>query len=279
MAKKYRVCLRNDSCIFDSATGFDTVEGALEWSLGRGGSYTVLIGVSGRLGMASLVVNDSTIAWGDSVPEGYPDKPKDIAQAARFVREEIDDTVGDDSSTKYAGMTIAELVKALRIERVGDKLRCWGIPKTEEKETLAYLKANKPAIMQYLLEREAAKERARIERENKIKAIPGLAEIESAQADLAAWHDEWDASFEGPDACGGLGVRPRPEYDFKALNQRYPRAAAYIKSRAYSRAAHHAKSSAGAAAVEKILDGEDYTAAINEMETAWKQYCDDHIWD
>lgn len=28
---KYEVCLSNDSCIFDSEVGFDTIEEAIEW--------------------------------------------------------------------------------------------------------------------------------------------------------------------------------------------------------------------------------------------------------
>ncbi len=187
---------------------------------------------------------------------------------------------------KYSEMTIAEFVRALNVRRVGeDKIGCY-TPKYGRDEILAYMRANKPAILQYLMEQEAERARAeqaaakaRAEREAKIQAIPGLAEIEHARADLDAWHDEWNASFEGPNACGGLGVRRRPEYDFAALNQQYPRAAAYIKAQAYSYAAHPAKSSAGKIALEKIINGEDYNAAIAEMEAAWTKYCDDHIWD
>lgn len=36
---KYNVSLVNNSCIFDSADGFDTVDEALEWASGRGGTY------------------------------------------------------------------------------------------------------------------------------------------------------------------------------------------------------------------------------------------------
>lgn len=31
---KYEVCLSNDSCIFDSEIGFDTIAEAIEWGLG-----------------------------------------------------------------------------------------------------------------------------------------------------------------------------------------------------------------------------------------------------
>lgn len=39
--KKYNVSLSNDSCIFDSFEGFDTIEEAIEFSIGRGGRYVI----------------------------------------------------------------------------------------------------------------------------------------------------------------------------------------------------------------------------------------------
>lgn len=39
--KKYNVTLSNNSCIFDSCDGFDTVAEALEWASGRSGKYVI----------------------------------------------------------------------------------------------------------------------------------------------------------------------------------------------------------------------------------------------
>ena len=186
---------------------------------------------------------------------------------------------------KYSEMTIAEFVASLNVRRTGaDKIGCYP-PKYGRDEIVAYMRANKPAILQYLLDQEAAQARAeqeaakaRAEREAKIQAIPGLSEIEGARADLAAWHEEWDASFEG-EGGGGIGVRPKPKYDLKAMYDQYPKAVAYLNAREYSRAENIAKASFGEAAVRKILDGEDYNAAIAEMESAWSKYCMDHAWD
>lgn len=179
---------------------------------------------------------------------------------------------------KYSEMTIAEFVKALNVRRTGeDKIGCY-VPERDRDEILAYMRANKPAIMQYLLEREEALRRASEEKYNKIHSIPGLDEIERARADLAAWHDEWEASFEG-EGGGGVGVRPRPKYDLKAMYAQYPKAVAYLEAEGYSKCENIAKSRAGKTAVKKILDGEDYNAAIAEMEDAWTKYCMDHAWD
>lgn len=186
---------------------------------------------------------------------------------------------------KYSEMTIAEFVAALHVRRTGeDKIGCYP-PKYGRDEIMAYMRANKPAILQYLLDQEAAQARAeqeaakvRAERDAKIQAIPGLAEIERARADLAAWHEEWEASFDG-EGGGGIGVRPKPKYDLKAMYAQYPKAAAYLEAREYSRSENIAKAGAGEAAVKKILDGEDCNAAIAEMEAAWSKYCMDHAWD
>lgn len=35
----YSVSLSNQDCIFDSASGFQTAKEAMQWALGRGGSY------------------------------------------------------------------------------------------------------------------------------------------------------------------------------------------------------------------------------------------------
>lgn len=39
--KKYNVALSNESCIFDSMDGFDSVVSAMDWASGRGGEYVI----------------------------------------------------------------------------------------------------------------------------------------------------------------------------------------------------------------------------------------------
>lgn len=41
--KKYNVALSNDSCLFDSQDGFDSVAEAMEWASGRGDKYVIQI--------------------------------------------------------------------------------------------------------------------------------------------------------------------------------------------------------------------------------------------
>ena len=60
-------------------------------------------------------------------------------------------------------MTIAEFVRALNVQRMGDdKSGCYP-PKYDRHEIVAYMRAIKPSILQYLLEQEAAQSRAELD--------------------------------------------------------------------------------------------------------------------
>ena len=174
-------------------------------------------------------------------------------------------------------MTIAEIIKKYNIRIGGDGTQL-AVDKSIAKnpEDIAFVKAHKHEIMESIKAEADAKRRASEERAAKIAAIEGLDEIRAAHADLAAWHEEWNRSF---DDVGGLGVRQKPEYDFGALNEKYPRAAAYLKAEAFENASNYAKASAGKKAKERIINGEDYETAIAEMESEWKKHCEEHIWD
>lgn len=134
----------------------------------------------------------------------------------------------------------------------------------------------KEEIKAILLQEFEEEQRAEQEREAKIKAIPGLKEIKAAKEDLENWHYEFEDSFKD---VGGMGVRPKPQYDFEALYKKYPRANAYLKAEAYSRAANYAKASAGKKALERIINGEECDAVLAEMESEWSAYCNEHVWD
>lgn len=134
-------------------------------------------------------------------------------------------------------------------------------------------------MMDYLLEKERPEKQDAQDLAEKINAIPGLSEIRNAQADLRAWHRELNASFDGDAACGGMGVRPKPTHDIDALCKQYPKAVAYLKADEWSKAENYAKRAAGQAAVDKILAGDDYNAAMTEMEEKWSAYCLAHMWD
>ena len=147
---------------------------------------------------------------------------------------------------------------------------------TKNPEDLAFVKAHKPEIIAFINAEKEAEQKAFAERQAKIKAIEGLEEIRAALADVEAWHSEFEASFSD---VGGLGVRPKPQYDFEAMYAQYPRAAAFLKAESFESASNYAKSSAGRKAKERIINGEDYSKAIEDMEAEWGKHCDAHIWD
>lgn len=122
----------------------------------------------------------------------------------------------------------------------------------------------KEEIKAILLREFEKEQRADEEREAKINAIPGLKEIKAAKEDLENWHYEFEDSFKD---VGGMGVRPKPQYDFEALYKKYPRASAYLKAEVYSRAANYAKAAAGKKALERIINGEECDAVLSEMES------------
>lgn len=111
----------------------------------------------------------------------------------------------------------------------------------------------KKEIMDALKARQKAEQASASEFQDKIDAIPGLKEVESALEDVATW------SYIRRD-------KTPPEYDLQSMQVKYPRAFAYLKSREYERSANRMKAQAGRDAAVKIVNGEDYQAVIAEME-------------
>lgn len=159
------------------------------------------------------------------------------------------------------------------------RIKVGSLAKAQKDGAIDMIKTKKPEIMSVLLARRDARIQAEAERQARIDAIPGLAEIRAAKEEIEEWDRKFAATFAGPNACGGLGMGPRPAHDIPAMLAKYPRAAAYLKAEAWARGAHYAKVAAGKAALEKIIQGEDFAAALAEMEAAWAAHCDEHAWD
>ena len=183
-------------------------------------------------------------------------------------------------------MTLNELIKRygikLSIEYIDGKLTPTGkiciAHGTLAKENGDWEKivSAKEEIKAILIQEFEKEQRAEQEREEKINAIQGLKEIKAAKEDLENWRYEFEDSFRD---VGGMGVRPKPQYDFEELYKKYPRANAYLKAEAYSRAANYVKASAGKKALERVINGEDCDTILAEMEAEWSAYCNEHIWD
>lgn len=109
----------------------------------------------------------------------------------------------------------------------------------------------------YMIDEQIADRRA------KVAAIEGLAEIRAA---IRAWvnYHKAKARFER----GEIEFEDVPAYNpgaVDALKKKYPRAAAYLEAEVWIHSGSPVKVRLAARALEKILDGEDPEAVIQEM--------------
>lgn len=143
-------------------------------------------------------------------------------------------------------------------------MRVSGWKKTMKRPEPAVLDEIKTILLEEKAEREARRD-----------AIPGIKEIEEARS---AW-DKYHYIYDKVIADGEGRMPTKPAVSITELFEKYPKAAAMLQAEAYSSASNVAKSSAGRKARERIIDGEDYTQVIADMEKEWTDYCDEHVWD
>ena len=101
------------------------------------------------------------------------------------------------------------------------------------------------------------------ERRAKVAAIEGLAEIRAATAAWVNYHSA-KTEFER----GNIDFEDVPAYnpnELSDLRKKYPRAAAYLEAERWIYSQNPVKVRLAAKALEKLLDGEDPEAVIQEM--------------
>ena len=135
----------------------------------------------------------------------------------------------------------------------------------------AEMRRLKPEILAHFDEIDRAAE----ERRAKIAAIEGLKEIEDAENAWYAYHRAYSKAFDSE--C--VRLPKRPEVSVKELKEKYPRAAAYLYVQQFSNAANYQKSGIGSKHLERIINGEDYTKVIEDMEAEWTAAANEHLWD
>ena len=158
------------------------------------------------------------------------------------------------------------------------RMRISGLKKTMKRPEPAVLDEIKTILLEEKAERAHAPpkaDRIRSEREARRDAIPGIKEIEEARS---AW-DKYHYIYDKVIADGEGRMPTKPAVSTTELCEKYPKAAAMLQAEDYSRASNVAKCSAGRKARERIIDGEDYTQVIADMEKEWTDYCDEHVWD
>lgn len=178
-------------------------------------------------------------------------------------------------------MTAQELIQKYELTIVivdgQEMVRCPGRLAAAVKKAGAgsQIKAHKAEIIAILKAREAEAKAAAEARKAKIDAIPGLAEIRAAIAD----QEEWDEEFERCMETGrSVMSRQRPQYDFAALNARYPQAAAYRKAKALSLKSNYELAAIGRDALEMVING-DWEAALEYIKTENDKFVERHMWD
>ncbi len=142
------------------------------------------------------------------------------------------------------------------------------------------VRSRKEEIVAVLNAEQEQKQKEWEARKAKIAAIPGLKEIENARTDLSRWHREFNKSFDGEYACGGMGVRPKPKYDLEDMYKKYPIAKAYLMADAYEDKSNYELSEIGKRAKEAIINNpENYEEIIAKMQTEITEFTDRHLFD
>jgi len=174
------------------------------------------------------------------------------------------------------GLTVKELVELCEIIDVGDgRLGCRN--KYQAQKHLDELKAKKEEILKYLADKKAAEEAAAKAREAKIKAIEGLEELQKAINAEESYHYEINRRFENEALSSILPAQPKA--NIKELKEKYPRAAAYIKAENWKYSNNYVKAAAGAKALERIINGENYEQVLADMEAEWSAHCQENMWN
>lgn len=169
-------------------------------------------------------------------------------------------------------MELEELIEKYRITLSGENLR---LLESGNVVDIDIIRKNKKEIIAILKERIAMKEK----RNSQIEWMEnhGVREINDAINDWDNWHYEYEKSFEH---CGGLGVRPKPTSDIKALREKYPEADAYLKIKALSYSYNFEYASVGKKYLEKILDNpSSYKILLDEMKEEESKITKSHLWD
>lgn len=135
---------------------------------------------------------------------------------------------------------------------------------------LQLIKDAKPEILAILKADKKAKDNACLARQNAIAAIEGLEGIRKALAAEHAYHKAFTRMMED-EFNDGVNPPARPSLSSDDLKKQYPRAAAYVKAENWTYASNYAKSAAGEKALERIINDEDYTIALTDMDAEWSE--------
>ena len=118
-------------------------------------------------------------------------------------------------------------------------------------------------------------------KEERIEAIPGLHELETAIRENLDYTSAFEKSFDSEDDDFIQSHLEPPTVDIQdipKLRKRYPQADAYLKMRALSNSLNEELAAIGSEALEMVIDG-NYDEALAYADEAQRRFCARHAWD
>lgn len=156
-----------------------------------------------------------------------------------------------------------------RYEKVENVIGVANIGTAKRDGMIEELKARKAEIIEAIKNKKAEEKKARDERQAKIDAIEGLAEILAAESRLIEWNLKFDKIIANGESAAFLSSKP--SYNFEEALKKYPRAAAYLKAEKLAKNKDEKLAEVGKKALEEIISG-DWRKASEEMDSEKKAY-------
>jgi len=141
-----------------------------------------------------------------------------------------------------------------RYEKVENVIGVANIGTAKRDGMVEEIKVRKAEIIEAIKNEKAEEKKARDERQAKIDAIEGLAEILAAESRLIDWNLKFDKIMENGESAAFLSSKP--SYNFEEALKKYPRAAAYLKAEKLAKSKDEKLAEVGKKALDLILDGD-----------------------
>lgn len=225
-------------------------------------------------------------AW-DALKRKTGQTPKDVFASlkAKFGKASLAPTKSEEDAPLQISATMNQKEKEAVFDKwisryklvlsfSGDKIFAHDAKRLNADNTSKHIQQNVKELKEYMNRLRDA------EAQPSPSTIEGLDEIRKANEDLAKWRREFNRSFEGKYAAGGLGVRSKPQYNFEELYKKYPAAHAYLIAEGYENKSDYRMSAIGRAAKAEILaNPSNHAQILEKMQKQLDEYRRSRIYD
>ena len=179
-------------------------------------------------------------------------------------------------------MTARELIDQYKITispTDDSKIRFAVNPK--DNAAIEEIKAKKAEIIETIKADQKARDDERKRRAANVESIPGLAELKKAIDEWNDYHEALNASFDGEEAVGGMGVGPKPmdPHDLMTKDE-YAQAVVYLEIKKQAMAANYKLGAIGRKALDKIeYNPADWEPIYSDMNKEIAEFTAEHAWD